>query len=405
MPSDFRFPSSIRHLLACSTVVTLARSMTTPVLVLALSRQLHLDAAGVGLLIATALTAATVLNLYGGHLVDRWPARRLMLGSLAGIVLGLAGLPLATHPAGALALMLLLETSSGVFGIAVRTALSDGLPPAQRVRAFSLRYTLINLAFTVGPWAGSAMAGWSDVGPFWLAAAVAGAAMAGASRLQIAPRSHEDRPTHGFMQTLARLASDRALVQFTLGSMLMGMVYSRYAAYLSMVLLVRHSPAETLRWMSALLACNAMTVVALQWLVGRWIRQRHLLRWIGAGGVLLALSLAGLAQADSLVAWCAAMFVFTLGEIVLVPATMLWIDMAAPPALKGSYTAAQNLSQLGSALSPALCGALLAHGSPALLFAVLTGMVLLGTLLAVTSRSRADEPAATPPATIARPAA
>ncbi|QHF46502.1 hypothetical protein PspS35_22900 [Pseudomonas sp. S35] len=72
-------------------------------------------------------------------------------------------------------------------------------------------------------------------------------------------------------------------------------------------------------------------------------------------GILLATVLfiagpIGFSQADSLLTWCLAMFVFTLGEMIIYPSEYLFIDTIAPDALRGSYYGAQNLTAVGGTL-------------------------------------------------------
>ncbi len=113
--------------------------------------------------------------------------------------------------------------------------------------------------------------------------------------------------------------------------------------------------------MAALLACNAISVILLQYQIGRFLKREQLRQWIVAGTGLFILGLIGFSVADSLVSWCVAMFIFTLGEIIIYPAEFLFVDTLAPEDLRGSYYGAQNLAALGGALSPVICGFMLMH--------------------------------------------
>lgn len=50
------------------------------------------------------------------------------------------------------------------------------------------------------------------------------------------------------------------------------------------------------------------------------------------------------------------MLVFTTGEIIVIPAEYMFIDLIAPEHLRGVYYGAQNLSNLGAALGPVMVG-------------------------------------------------
>ena len=84
---------------------------------------------------------------------------------------------------------------------------------------------------------------------------------------------------------------------------------------------------------------------------------------------------------DSIPLWMLAMAIFSLGEIIVIPAEYLFIDFIAPANLKGSYYGVQNLGQLGGAINPVLCGFLLAYTVPEMMFYMLIIAATLGLVL------------------------
>jgi hypothetical protein len=140
--------------------------------------------------------------------------------------------------------------------------------------------------------------------------------------------------------------------------------------------------------MAALLACNAITVILLQYQVGRWLSREHLRHWIAGGTALFIVGLIGFSVADSLLGWCVAMFIFTLGEMIIYPADFLFVDTLAPETLRGSYYGAQNLAALGGGASPVLCGFLLMHTPAPSMFYALSGLAALGGYLCFVSARR-----------------
>ncbi|WP_157725085.1 MFS transporter [Vogesella sp. LIG4] len=375
-----RFSPLVRQLLLCSFMLSISRALVSPLLVLTLGRQLQLGAQQIGLLLGAVLVSATLSGLYAGYLVDRSDRRRLLQGALLGVAAGFALLPGSHQLAMAGVALLLVELAFVLFGIAIKALLSDLLPPAERSRAFSLRYTLANVGYAIGPLLGSWLASARPAWAFVLAAVLAVAAL---PLLRQVPRGHGG--THGvrppqFSATLQLLRRDRTLVLFTIGSLLACAVHGRFSDSLSLYLLQRHGDAEVLHWMSALITSNALTVVLCQYWLGRLLRPHNLLRWIMLASLLLAGGLAGFALSPSLWQWCGWMVLFTLGEILLVPAEYLYIDAIAPEHLKGSYYGAQNLAQLGAAGSPMLAGLLItAMPGNSVLWSMLT-LTLLGAL-------------------------
>jgi MFS family permease len=185
----------------------------------------------------------------------------------------------------------------------------------------------------------------------------------------------------GFLKTLVTLKNDRTLILFTAGCLLSTVVHGRFTFYLSQYLLVTSNPEHTMEIMAALLACNAISVILLQYQIGRFLKREQLRHWIVAGTALFIAGLIGFSLADSLLSWCVAMFIFTLGEIIIYPAEFLFVDTLAPQALRGSYYGAQNLAALGGALSPMICGFLLLHSPAPTMFYALSALAAVGGLL------------------------
>jgi MFS family permease len=53
------------------------------------------------------------------------------------------------------------------------------------------------------------------------------------------------------------------------------------------------------------------------------------------------------------------MIVFSIGEVMIIPAEFLLVDSIAPEAQRGAYHGAMGFAALGSAIGPALGGGLL----------------------------------------------
>ncbi|MNN51999.1 putative transporter [compost metagenome] len=176
------------------------------------------------------------------------------------------------------------------------------------------------------------------------------------------------------------LLKDYRLVCFTLGGVLSAVVFGQFTAFLSQYLVVTSTPEHTYRVISYIVATNAVTVIALQYLIGRRISSRRLFPWLLAGMAMFLAGLLGFSLAGSLLAWCLAMLVFTLGEIIVIPAEYMFIDAIAPEHLRGMYYGAQNLSNLGAALGPVICGFALAALAPQAMFYLLMLCVIVAAL-------------------------
>ncbi|AJO78544.1 MULTISPECIES: MFS transporter [Pseudomonas] len=371
----------IRRLMICSLTIVLSRAITSPLLTLFLSQKLGLDQQDVGLLLGIAVFLATLLALYGGYILDRLDKRRLLILTMLSSGIGFVLLTFAHNLYLTTAILVITETASALFLIGSKAIISEQLPMSQRAKVFSLRYTLTNIGYATAPMLGVVIAGYQPLAPFLIAGAIALFSTLLMRGVAVAPVVAAALRPQSFLTTLVTLKNDRTLIMFTCGCLLSTIVHGRFTLYLSQYLLVTEDTRTTLDTMAALLACNAISVILLQYQIGRFLKREHLRRWIAVGTGLFVLGLIGFSLADSLTGWCLAMFVFTLGEMIIYPAEFLFIDTLAPEELRGSYYGAQNLAALGGALSPVICGYLLVHTPAPTMFYALSALAALGGML------------------------
>ncbi|WP_434711161.1 MFS transporter [Pseudomonas sp. R1-1] len=379
----------IRRLMISSLSVVVSRALISPLLTLFLSNKLGLNPQDVGLLLGIAVFSATLLSLYGGYIIDRLDKRRLLILTMLSSGIGLILLTFAQNLYLVTLVLIISETASALFLIGSKAILSENLPVGQRGKAFSLNYTLTNIGYAVGPMIGVVIAGVQPAAPFIVAGMIAIGSiflLFGAAR-EASPAATLT-PPQSFLNTLIILKNDRTMILFTLGCLLSTLVHGRFTLYLSQYLLVTHTQQQTLDTMAALLACNAITVILLQYQVGRLLSREHLRYWIAGGTALFIVGLIGFSLADSLVGWCVAMFIFTLGEMIIYPADFLFVDTLAPEELRGSYYGAQNLAALGGAASPVMCGFLLMHTAAPSMFYALSALAAAGGYLCFISGRR-----------------
>lgn len=377
----------IRRLLICSLTIVVSRAITSPLLTLFLSTRLGLDQQDVGLLMGIAVFLATLLGLYGGYVIDRLEKRKLLIVAMLSSAIGFALLTLAHDVYLTTLTLVVTEAASALFLIGSKAIISENLPIGLRAKVFSLRYTLTNIGYATGPMLGVIIAGYLPLAPFLIASAIAFGSVF--LMIGIAPTQRDGHPKpQSFFDTLRTLKSDRVLVLFTGGSLLSTIVHGRFTLYLSQFLLVTQAPQDALKILSAVLACNALTVILMQYQIGRWLKREQMHYWIALGVGFFVFGLIGFSFSSSLMAWCIAMFIFTLGEMIIYPAEYLFVDTIAPEALRGSYYGAQNLAAFGGALSPVICGYLLIHTPAITMFYVLAGLTMLGgTLCFISART------------------
>ncbi|WP_084379227.1 MFS transporter [Pseudomonas mucidolens] len=356
------YPRTVKLLLSATLMLTLAKAITFPYMVIYLSSHFALGISEVGLVIGSSLIVGSLLSVYGGFLVDRVNSYRLLLGLSLLFVLGFVGTLLARELWLFYSCLILINLAYAVIDIAVKAGFASLLPLEARSEVFSIKYTLTNIGYAVGPFFGAMIAKADMSLPFVLSAVLG----VGFFLLYwrwgdrtLATVDTTQKPV-SFLAVGRVLLRDHRLVCFTLGGLLSAVVFGQFTAYLSQYLVTTSSAEYTYTVISAILTTNAVLVIALQYVIGRQISHRHLSRWLILGLGMFMLGVIGFALSTSVWWWVMSMAVFTVGEIIVFPAEYMFIDRIAPDSLRGMYYGAQNLSNLGAALGPVLCGLVLA---------------------------------------------
>ncbi|MDB5981321.1 MAG: Multidrug resistance protein [Pseudomonas sp.] len=389
------YPTTVILLLASSLFLTLGRAITLPYLVVYLSANFALGISDIGMVVGSALIISSLLSLYGGYLTDRLSSHRLILGFTGLFVLGFLGMCMTRHLWLFFIFLVAFNLAYSAIAIVAKSAFGKLLPDGERSKVFSLRYTLINIGYAVGPFIGAGLFHVDMKLPFLVSAALGIGFFLVYCRWgdrTLRTDTPVDAPV-SFLAVARILIKDYRLVCFTIGGVLSAVVFGQFTAYISQFLVVTSSPEYTYQVISAVVAVNAVVVVALQYFIGKRISHQHLIAWLTAGLSLFLLGVVGFSMATSVLQWSLAMAVFTLGETIVFPAEFMFIDRIAPDHLRGMYYGAQNLSNLGGALGPVLCGFALATQSSHFMFYMLAGFIVAGGCfyLMGASLSRAQE--------------
>lgn len=376
-----RYSRPVNLLLTSSFVLTLARAISLPFLVVYLSSSFGLGIAAIGAMVGGALVGGSLLSLYGGYLTDRCSNYSLILSYAACFILGFVGMLLTSDVRWFFVFLVAFNFAYSVMDVVVKASFGRLLPAAEQPKVFSVRYTLINMGYAIGPFLGAWLAQAHLKLPFAVSALLGlGFLLVYARWGERHPGAAADLASPSFLAVGRVLLADRRLVCFTLGGLLSAVVFGQFTAYLSQYLVSTRSATEAYPVISTLVAVNAVVVVTLQYGVGRRIDPYRLQAWLTAGLALFLIGILGFALAEQVWQWGLAMAVFTLGEIIVFPAEYMFIDRIALPHLRGMYYGAQNLANLGAALGPVLCGWVLAGLAPGWMFVMLAGFIVAGGL-------------------------
>ena len=275
-----------------------------------------------------------------------------------------------------------VNLSYAVIDIAVKSGIGFLVTADKRASVFSMKYTLTNVGYAIGPFLGVLCAKISPGLPFAVSALIGVAFVVLYSGMgERLPRGEGvARPNNDFARVLVHLVRNYRLVCFTIGGILSAIVFGQFTAYLSQYLIVTSTAENTYNIINYLVTTNACVVIGLQYLVGSRINQGNLFRMLMLGMLFFVVGLMGFCYAQTPVVWVLAMIVFTVGEIIIIPVEYLFIDYIAPEDMRGVYYGAQNLSNLGAALGPVLCGVALSLYAPQAVFYMLSMCVVVASL-------------------------
>jgi predicted MFS family arabinose efflux permease len=214
--------------------------------------------------------------------------------------------------------------------------------PEQRKMAFALSRLAVNLGMSIGPVIGGFLAMRSFKSLFYVdgtSAIIAGALIAFMPwRLQeTAPNEiATGSPTKpAASQGYASVLRDRRFVYFLIAMLPVEMVFFQSLA--AMPLFVVRDLQISEAGFGMLLAINTvliiLTEVPLNSAMSHWSHRRT----IALGALLVGVGFGGLALSNGAAAVAATVVVWTVGEMILLPASSAYVSEVAPPAQTGAY--------------------------------------------------------------------
>lgn len=367
-------------LLAGTAVVQLFRAMCYPFLAIFLTNRTSMSIEEIGLTISLGALAGTVGGLFGGTLSDRYGRKNVMLVALAVSALFYAGYAWVHQAWLLVALLMVYGLFGSFFEPASRALMGDLTEQNLRVRVFSIRYMLVNFGYFFGPLLGLWLGLTGQALPFLIMAVIylfylvvlwgllRSYERRGFGVIADVQQSAPQRPE--LRNSLRLLGQDRALQLLLLGGLLSTVVHGLWSVPVS-----QYVSSEAF---SLLLVVNSGVVILLQPFFGRLMEKKiSALHAVTLGSVLFAVGEIGFATAGSTVWFVVAMVVFTIGEILVLPAEFMLIDNITPDGMRGTYYGAQSLTSLGNFVSPWLSAILLSHFGGPVLFVVMAGVALV----------------------------
>ncbi|MBT2340714.1 MULTISPECIES: MFS transporter [Pseudomonas] len=358
---------------------TLARAAFLSYFLMFLSERFELSVDHIGLFVGGFILLSSVFSLVSGPLLDRMSVRSLLLTSSFIQSSVYAGLLLSDSLALVFILCLVLNLAYLSLETAVRMCIARQFPTEQTASVLSFKYTLTNTAYALGPLIGL----WlnkQSVSPL-LFCSIAALVFVLIARKPFATSrrcAQQKIDNEGLLASLAIMAKDRKLLKFTIASILLAAVFGQFHLYVGQYLLTTHTAGRMYEIINAVFVTNALTSILLQYLIGRRVTIEYFRLWTCVCVLAFFAGLLGFAFSSTLLTWILFTVLFTVGEIIIQPLEFLYITRIAPPHMTGAYYSSQNLTYLGAASTPVVCGFILAACNPMYFFLYLLALLMAG---------------------------
>lgn len=358
---------------------TMARAAFLSFFLFFLKERFSLSVDEIGLFVGGFILLSSISSLVFGSVLDRMSLKTLMLAS--SIIQSAVYLTLSICSSLALVFILCLLLNLAYLSLetAVRMCIARLFRGQEAASVLSFKYTFTNIAYALGPLVGL----WlnrEDVSPLLFCSASALVFILIAAIPFALPRAIDQKRVEGegLLGSLVIMTKDRSLLQFTLASVLLAGIFGQFHMYVGQYLITLYSTERMYEILNAVFVTNALVSVLLQNLIGRRISVARFRFW--SSGCILAflIGLTGFAFSSTFFAWVLFTAIFTVGEIIIQPLEFFYITRIAPAHMAGAYYSSQNLTYLGAASTPVVCGFILSGHNPLYFLLYLLALLLAG---------------------------
>lgn len=372
----------VHTLLFGTFLIALAQSMSLLFLPIYLVKELHMDPVVIGLTVGAGPLAATFGGFIAGVVSDRIGRRKVLLASLLLSSFSFLGFVFAETPIFLITLVILIGLSNSFFTPVAKALMGDVTDADKRVRVFSLRYVVNNLGFAIGPIIGAYLALTANEVPFliaaWLYLGFTILLHILLKRFGIKQIEAQDTEKITLRKSLHVLRSDTILLYFVIGGIICMVVHGQWSVPVSQYL--ENDFTNGVQLFAIILITNSVGVISIQYPITRWAEKRTPLFTIIIGCIFTALGMFLFAFSGTTVMFVISTIIFTLGEVLVIPAEYTLIDQITPKALRGTYYGAQSFNSLGSFIGPMLGGFMLKQFSGTAFFLTMALISILSIL-------------------------
>ncbi|MFI0900809.1 MDR family MFS transporter [Streptomyces sp. NPDC020983] len=341
-----------------STLVNRLGGFVVTFLALYLTVDRGYSAAYAGLVAALFGLGGAVGAVLGGVLADRLGRRVTLLAAQIGAAVTTAVLGFADGPVAIAAVATLVGLTGNASRPALSAMISDLVPAADRVRAYSLNYWAINIGFGVS----AAAAGFiAAEGYLWLFLGDALTTVLCAVVVYAkVPETRPDVPRGGVREAEARVTifdvlRDRRFMILT------GLIFV-FAAVMqqanSTLAVDMGEHGLTSQQFGLIASINGVVIVLLQIPVTRMLRARSNAMLLATGCLVLSWGIGLTVFATTVALYSLTVAIWTVGEIIHAPASMSAVAELAPQHARGRYQGVSTLAWAAAAFAGPLVGGL-----------------------------------------------
>ena len=355
-------------------ISSLGFSVVMPFLSIYLHTELGIPMTVVGIVLLISAIVGAVGQIAGGELADILGRRKIMIMAMATRCLMFLGLAYVISGGASLLVITIMVSLSSLAGSffepATNALIADVVEPRKRLEAYGLLRIGGNLGWTIGPLLGGLLSMVSY--PFlFLISALATGTVALIVFLFVAESiSAGSKRQKLSLRDLGRLKEDRRFLAFCLISVplfvMFGQMASNYAVFSTDIIGI--SNAEV----GYIYALNGIMVVTMQFPISRSVGRYRMTKVMAAGSMMYAIGygIVGLTPSIGLMvpSWvfspgflylAGCMFIVTLCEMMVSPASMTLVAKMSPEAERGRYQGMYGLvSNFGFSAGPFFGGLL-----------------------------------------------
>ncbi|ADD40285.1 MFS transporter [Stackebrandtia nassauensis] len=347
----------------------------------------------IGMLVGAQGAGAVVGTQLSGVLTDRWGRRKTLLLSNFSSVAVLTGLAFVQNVWTIGALLAAMGATLNMARPAFSAMIADLVPPADRVRAYTLNYWAINLGFSGAALLAGVAAGLSFQLIFFInAGAVAASGLLILFKLpetRPAPSPVPDNPAGVKPRGSIRvIAADRVFLAFVGLTFLPALLLMLLESLLPLQVTGAGLSQQEYGW---IIATNGVVIVAGQLFIPKLVDGKRRSRVLAVSCLFWAAGVGATGLVASVPMFMLTVLIWTFGEMLQTPANSATIADLSPVDMRGRYQSVFALSfQASTMIAPTLGGLGLEYLGAGLwgVGAVIGVVAAVGNLIAEPARER-----------------